>query len=383
MRKIRILGIPTHFKLKKDRETGKIINYKGAVDFYRIIQPLMNLPKDKFEVSIKWDFREGFKSVDELTEYYDIIFSSYIDTVQVYVETKMACNRNNCKWIMDLDDNIWNVHANHPLHKDFVPESPKFQDENAIMKDVGTYTTTNSFLRYKMVENLKTNIKNITVMPNFIDLTMFDYKKVKERDDKNIQIGYMGGSSHFDDINKKEFTDALKIVMDKYPNVTLKTTFYMPHLKAKFGNKYKYCLGRFDVYRYADEVWPDITASDILVAPLSWSQYSRAKSYVKYLEYSAAKKPSILEKIDPYNEVLGGHPERGLQATTTEEWVEALSKLIESEKLRKEMGEEAHRYIKENHTIQKNVEIYADYFKRQYYEVLGLDFPLDKGLEKT
>lgn len=358
------MGVQTHFKLIKDRLTGEVKTTKEAVDYYRIIQPLIHLNKDKFEVDIKWDIKEGFKDVNEAIKNYDIIYSSYIDTVQTYVETKMAANMSGCKWIMDLDDNIWSVHKSHPLYSDFTPDSPKYQDKNAILKDVGIYTTTNSFLRYKMVENLKTNIKNISIMPNFINLEDFDYKKLKPRKDNNIQIGYSGGSSHYDDINKKEFTEAIREVMGKYPNVTFKTTFYMPELRALFGYKYKYVLARSDMYAYIDKVWPEIANSDILVAPLSWSNYSRAKSYVKYLEYSAAKKPSILEKIDPYNEVLSGHPERGCQASTKEEWVGALSKLIESEKLRKEMGEEAYKYVKENHTIQKNVGIYEDYFKK-------------------
>jgi glycosyltransferase involved in cell wall biosynthesis len=147
----------------------------------------------------------------------------------------------------------------------------------------------------------------------------------------------------------------------------------MPQLKALFGNRYKYSLGRHNYFRYVEELWPQmLSSSDITIAPLSWSSYSRSKSFVKYLEMSAGKKPMICERIDPYNEVLAGHPERGLLVNTTDEWVDAFTKLIESPSLRKSMGEEAYKYVKENHTIQGNVGKIADFFTSQF----------DKNLKK-
>lgn len=370
MKKIKILAVQTSYKLKIDRKTGKEICYTSAVDYYRNIQPLKYLPKDKFEVDFTYEpigQNQKFKNTADLAKYYDVLYLSYMDSIKFYIELRVQGIKYGMKMVLDLDDNIWAVDPSHPYYKgNFEPGSEKNFNRSAVILDVDAVTTTNSFLRYKIVENTSRPIKDISIIPNFIDLTLFDYKKIPEKPNKDeIQIGYLGGASHFPDINKREFTDAVKIIMDKYPQVRLKTTFYMPQLKALFGYKYRYTLGRANYDRYVKEIWPKMMAeSDILVAPLSWSNYSRAKSYIKYLEMSAGKKPMICEKIDPYNEVLANHPERGLQASTTEDWVNHFTYLIENPDKAKEMGEEAYKYVKENHTIQGNVDLIANYFEK-------------------
>lgn len=362
MKKIKILGALTHFKLKKI--DGKEKCFHSAVDFYRIIQPLTHLPKDKFEVDIEYDMLHKFKTVEELTKHYDILFSSYIESDVFYVQLRVHGNNNNMTWVLDLDDNIWKVDPTHPYYEEYKEGHEKQFKRVAIIKDIEKMTVTNQYLRYQIVEHTGKPIKNISIMPNFIDLEVFDYKKLKPKERDEILIGYSGGSSHFPDINKKEFTDAMKIVLDKYPDVYFKTTFYMPQLKALFGYKYRYALGTSDIDKYINELWPNLMSeTDIAVAPLSWSPYSRAKSYIKYLEMSAAKKPMVCERIDPYNEVLSGHEERGYLASSTEDWVKYLSALIESKDLRKKIGEEAYMYTKENHTIQKNIGVYSNYFE--------------------
>jgi glycosyltransferase involved in cell wall biosynthesis len=370
MKKIKILAVQTSYKLKIDRKTGKEICYTSAVDYYRNIQPLKYLPKDKFEVDFTYEpigQNQKFKNTADLAKYYDVLYLSYMDSIKFYIELRVQGIKYGMKMVLDLDDNIWAVDPSHPYYKgNFEPGSEKNFNRSAVILDVDAVTTTNSFLRYKIVENTSRPIKDISIIPNFIDLTLFDYKKIPEKPNKDeIQIGYLGGASHFPDINKREFTDAVKIIMDKYPQVRLKTTFYMPQLKALFGYKYRYTLGRANYDRYVKEIWPKMMAeSDILVAPLSWSNYSRAKSYIKYLEMCAGKKPMICEKIDPYNEVLANHPERGLQASTTEDWVNHFTYLIENPDKAKEMGEEAYKYVKENHTIQGNVDLIANYFEK-------------------
>jgi len=366
MRKIRIIGILTHFKLKKDHE-GKEVCIVGGVDFARVVQPLSYLPKDKFEVDVQYEAvgkNSRFKTLEELTKYYDICYFSYIDSVPFYIQLKVLGMKNNMKMITDLDDNIWQVHPSHPNYKDFELGSEGNFKRGAILLDVDKVTTTNSFLRYKIVEYIKRPIQDIAIMPNFVDLTKYDFKKIAPSPkSKELIIGYQGGSSHYPDINKPEFTKALGIIMNKYPQVRFKTTFYMPQLKALFGYKYQYTLGRHNVYRFIDEVWTDMMSEcSIFVAPLSYGHYNRSRSYIKYLEYSAGKRPSVMEKIDPYESVLVNAEERGFLANRTDEWVKHLSFLIEHPEAGKEIGENAYNYVKEKHTIQKNVGIYADYF---------------------
>ncbi len=368
MKKIRVLGIYTNFKEKKDKD-GKITYYHSGVDLVRTLLPLKYLDPDKFEVDLQYDLFSKYKSIKELTEHYDVILFSYIHDPQLYIEIRVCALKSNTKLVMDIDDDIWDVDPTHPNYKnDFQEGSENMFNRSAIIADVDKIITTNSFLRYRILDHVRRDHKDITIIPNFVDLTMYDHKKIpKKVKSDEIVIGWMGGSSHFRDINKPEFTKALKMIMDKYPQVRFKTTAYYPQLKALFGFKYRYTLTRFSVQRFIDEVWPAMASEcDVFCAPLVHTKYSASKSWVKALEYGAAKKPVILENFGPYKDFGGHNPEdKGVfLADSTQEWFDALEKLILDEKLRKEMGERLYNEVKNNHTIQGNKNIYEEYLTK-------------------
>jgi hypothetical protein len=79
---------------------------------------------------------------------------------------------------------------------------------------------------------------------------------------------------------------------------------------------------------------------DILVAPLVDNSFSRAKSHVKFLEYSTLGAPGIYSNVTPYNGIVA-HGENGFLASTTDEWIEYLQKLISSPDLRYRAGQNA------------------------------------------
>ena len=96
MNKIKILGIQTHWK-----QTGDKINTLG-VDAARIVFPLQELSKDSdFEIKIVQDpFKDNNETWESLTKYYDIIYSSYIDSPEGYINMKVQADRNNCKIVL-------------------------------------------------------------------------------------------------------------------------------------------------------------------------------------------------------------------------------------------------------------------------------------------
>lgn len=360
MKKIRILGCHTNFK------EGKNGFYYSGVDLVRLVLPLKYLDPKKFEVDMSYDLLEKYGSIRELTKHYDIIILGYIHDPKLYITLRVCALKTNTKLVMDIDDDIWDVDPTHPNYKDdYSPCSENMFNRTAILLDVDKIITTNNFLKRKVIDKVNRKHEDITIIPNYIDLTMFDYKKIKKVKSKNITIGWAGGSSHFKDITHPEFVKGLKMVMDKYPQVRFKTTAYYPQLKALFGYKYQYCLARYSVIKFIDEVWTEMSQCDIMVAPLNWSDYSRAKSYLKLLEYGAAKKPVVAQSIDPYQEFCGIDPEsKGVfLANSAEYWFNYLEKLVVSKELRKEMGNRLYNEVKNNHTIQGNKQKHEEFFK--------------------
>jgi glycosyltransferase involved in cell wall biosynthesis len=104
--------------------------------------------------------------------------------------------------------------------------------------------------------------------------------------------------------------------------------------------------------------------TDIVVAPLQVTDFNRCKSGIKFLEYSAAKKPGVYQDIRQYQELAKDIPiKTGFLGGTERSWYESLTKLVKDEALRKEVGENAYQHVKNNFTIQGNINLYADYIK--------------------
>jgi glycosyltransferase involved in cell wall biosynthesis len=358
----RILGVYTNFK-----ETKRGFEYSG-VDLVRLVLPLKYLESKKYKVDLAFDLFEKYKTTQELVKHYDIIYFSYIHDPQVYIQLKVCALKTGTKIIMDIDDDIWDVDPTHPHYKnDYAPGSENMFNRTAILLDCDHIVTTSSFLKRKVVKHVGKKHEEITVIPNFIDLTMYDYKKIPKVKSNEITIGWMGGSSHFRDITHPDLLNALKKLMNKYPEVRFKTTAYYPQLKALFGYKYKYCLARNSVLRFIEEVWTEMASEcQIMIAPLMRNDYSRSKSYVKLLEYGAAQLPVVAQRIDPYQDFCGVIPEeKGVfLADSTEEWYNYLEKLILSESLRKNMGLLLYNEVKKNHTIQENKNNYDRLFDK-------------------
>lgn len=373
---MKILALETLFKKNKNAKTGEVTTTHSGVDYARVVNPMTALGKEKgFETTIMWDYPMEVKDLnkwDDLVKDYDTVYTSYIDNSLLYVAIRLSCKKHGKKFVIDLDDNIWAVSKSHPDYENYKMEydplgKPRYAEalfkRTVILGDADYVTCTNQRLKNAIVSYAKQKHENIHVFPNYIDLSGYDYKKIKPKESKEIVISYTGGGSHMADITNPEFTGAIQEILKKYDNTVFVTNgFYMPALKDIFQNRYRYRPGYADVTKYIDILWPEASAeANVVVAPLEHTSYSRCKSYIKFLEMGAAKLPGVYEKIEPYTEIVDG--ENGLLASGNQEWIEKLSLLIESEELRRSMGEKAYETTYK-HQIQDNLQGYKDFFSK-------------------
>lgn len=361
MKKIKILGIETHFRTNGDKEVT------SGVDFARVVLPLRELSKDKdFEVKIvKNPFKDNKETWDSLTKYYDIIYSSYIDSPEGYVNMAVHAKKNNCKVVVDCDDNMFKIPKPSPVYETYHIGSFALDVVAKILEDTEYMTTTNSFLKYEFIEWCKKRPEQIKVLPNFVDLDRYNKDNIKPKDNDKIIISFHGSNTHVVDLVMPEFLNGVTRIIKEFPNVEFHTTgLFLPQLKTKMGNQYKFILGHSDVYSWASELWPKMMQNaDIVVAPLVQSDFSKSKSGIKFLENSAAMKPGVYEDIRQYQEFKSQDSEALLLAETEYEWYRELKKLVENEQLRKDMGKRAYELVKNKYQMRDNVHLYADYFK--------------------
>jgi L-malate glycosyltransferase len=106
----------------------------------------------------------------------------------------------------------------------------------------------------------------------------------------------------------------------------------------------------------------DLHALDIGVYPLPNEHCVFGKSGLKAIVYMAMGLPMVSSCVG-MTPLLYSHGEIGFMVDSEDEWVEARTRLIDNELLRKRMGETARRVAIENYSRQAG--------KTQYLEVLN------------
>ena len=354
MKKIRLFALPSH--ASKDRVSG--------VDFARIIQPMecLKLHKD-FAVTV-WDVHEPNPATwDQLAPKYDIFYFNYMNNPWGFAAMGCMARKHGVKLVMDMDDALWRILADNPAHKIFKKGSKGIAVITSICNEIDYLTCTNSYLRNVIASSTMKHHDNIRVFPNYIDLDLYSYRaKVKDR--HNIVIGHFGSTTHFTSLLSEEFMKGMDKIMREYPNVTFKTVgAHIPKYKLRWGARYEYGFGDPDLFIWIKNKYPAVVDDiDFFVTPLIENVYNRCKSAIKWLEVSAAKKPGVWQDIRQYNQVIepGKH---GFLARSASDWYKGMKKLIESVELRREIGENAFKEVKEKWTIQRHINDYADFFK--------------------
>ncbi len=95
----------------------------------------------------------------------------------------------------------------------------------------------------------------------------------------------------------------------------------------------------------------EIQDFDIGLMPLPDEPYERGKCGYKLIQYMACGKPVVASPVGVNAEIVR-HGENGFLAKTTDEWIDALSRLIEDPQLRFRMGQEGRSMVESEYSLQ-------------------------------
>ena len=208
--------------------------------------------------------------------------------------------------------------------------------------------------------------KNIKLIPNGIDFKIWDNLIEKKRKHKRIRIGWSGASTHSADI--KFIYPVIIKVLEKYPNVEFFFQGGFPPFLQKQHDRLYTIVKWKNMYEYP-QFFKDLQY-DIGIAPLLDNNFNRAKSNLKWLEYSVLKIPTIASSVEPFKKsIIQG--KTGFLCNELNEWEEAFDILIKDAQKRKEIGENAYREIKEKFNLELIARDYAKFLKESHYEFIG------------
>lgn len=350
---IKIFGFPTH--------TSKTVI--PGVDYVRMIRPMQELSKDpRFKVTI-FDANMELDKMDwrDVAKEYDILYINYLTLPWDFTLIAMLFRKEGKKIVFDIDDLIWEIQEDNSSYGTYAPGSEGRAVVTDIVREVDYVTCTNNFLKNGIASYCKVSHDKIQVFPNYIDLDLYSWHE-QPRDKHTVRIGYFGSSSHFNDLASTNFRTALDKLMGEYPNLEFVTIGAMlADCKKKYGQRYITDFGHQDIYTWVKMFPEKLGEIDIFAVPLIDNTYCRAKSGIKFLEMSSTARPGVWSDIRQYQELVS-NGKNGFLANTAQDWYNGLKTLIDNQKARRQMGASALKTVRDFHTIQENVEKYADFF---------------------
>ncbi|MHB9003932.1 MAG: glycosyltransferase [Coriobacteriia bacterium] len=240
-----------------------------------------------------------------------------------------AINARGGMTVFDTDDDYWTLHPENPVYEFW--DAEKLQGMKQIVHACKLVTTTTP----ELVEVLKPMNKNVRMLPNMLPDRYWPGERKPTNTTDRLVIGWAGSPGHRPDV--RMVGPALVQILDEFPQVELHLAgagpdWIPPHARV------------IEVARVELDAYAGLLAGfDIGIAPLIDNRFNRAKSDLKFLEYSTIGMPSVLSKVSPYIRSVR-HGENGFLAVNTKDWLKYLRTLVKDPGLREDIAARAWTY---------------------------------------
>jgi glycosyltransferase involved in cell wall biosynthesis len=235
----------------------------------------------------------------------------------------------------------------------------RFRSQQDLFKIIDGVSVTNQTLLDKYLEDNPQLSEKMAILPNSINFDLF--LPFPRRVSKRIRIGWFASSSHLNEIWM--IKDIFKKLFKKYGD---KVVFVL--LGDIIELKKAFTPQEMEYHTFVDlGIYPLKIASlnlDIGISPLVDDEFNRHKSQLKWSEYSALKIPAVCSDSLPYSCIEDG--KTGFLAKNEDAFVEKISKLIESEQLRKEIAQNAYDKNYSDFNLEKNIHLWVEFYERMY-----------------
>ena len=180
--------------------------------------------------------------------------------------------------------------------------------------------------------------------------------RIKSKKDNNkVKIGFAGSIDRTQDLNLI-LEDTITKLVEKYKDsIDIEIMGAHPDFVDKLHLKHLPYQDGYEAYmKYMEGLnW------DIGLAPMPDSKFHECKYFNKFVEYSSFGIVGVYSNLKPYVFGIKDNVNGLLVNNNTEEWVNAISTLIDNEKLRKRISKECIRQANEIYSL--------DVLAKQYY----------------
>jgi len=242
--------------------------------------------------------------------------------------------------VYETDDQLLSLPQEHISQKDL---SDVLLPVLWAIIDADLVTTSTPFLR----DQLAPFNPNVQVLPNLLDEQIWSFRDLTQARTPGdpLRIGYMGGQSHLPDLIWA--LPALEAIRANYQG-GVQFKFWGVHPPEEFLQHPEVEWVPLDIQDYTEFArYFSRQDCDIFISPLIDNSFNRAKSAIKFLEYSAMGVPGVYSDIPAYADVISDG-QNGFLASGLEDWQTSLSHLIENPELHHQIGAAAQKTVRES-----------------------------------
>lgn len=261
---------------------------------------------------------------------------------------------------MEIDDWIWDLPSYNSAAEAYRPNSEAEACTLDHVKLSDFFIVSTNYLKKKM-EQIADG-KPIYVIKNSLDFNIWDkvvpLRPLHEKNPDLVRIIYSGCQNHSGDI--EIIKQPLLALFDEFPNLEFVS---LPHKSTDDIENPRYIRVKewmpLSLYPQALSGWE----GDIGIAPLRDNETNRAKSNLRWLEYSALKLPTIASNVQPFKESITHGKDGILVGNSQQDWYDAMKALIVGQRERASIGEKAYVKVKKDFNMDKVAKTYLSVLK--------------------
>lgn len=247
------------------------------------------------------------------------------------------------KLIFDFDDAIWNLDSSQENEKVAWMKKPE-KTKHIISLSKLVFAGNQYLANYALQFN-----SHVLIIPTTIDL---NYHQKTKKSNYQICIGWTGSKTTI-------------------PHFELITPILL-ELKTKYGDQLCFkVIGDEDYlnedlnikgvkWSLATEI-DELNSIDIGIMPLPEDEWTKGKCGFKGLQYMSLSIATILSPVGVNTEIIEDGV-NGYLAQSHKEWIDKISKLIDSKTLRDSFGEKGYETIQKKYSVEANKQKYLDAF---------------------
>jgi glycosyltransferase involved in cell wall biosynthesis len=192
-----------------------------------------------------------------------------------------------------------------------------------------------------LAEHAKQFNSRVSIIPTVVDLERYTYRPPPAMSDR-LTIGWMGSRSTSPYL--LDIEAALRRLSEVHPG-KIRFRFYgHPQRRLELSNSISL------PFSLVSEI-EDLRTIDIGIMPVPDNDWTRGKCAFKAIQYMALGIPMVTSPVGMATEVVQ-HDVNGLWARTSEEWFEALNRLICNVELRRRFAEEGRKTVAARYSLQ-------------------------------